>query len=318
LIASQGDAQVGLLDVKKDANMDRLRTNRFPAASLALAMAIIGTVGAFATEAGLDPVTTVFWRCVFGTVFLGVWCLLRGYLPDRTISLSRVALAALGGICMVLSWTAFFAGFAMTSIATTTIVYHIQPFFVVLIGAIFLKERISLDQVIWMIGAFVGVVLASGLIDSASHSRPEWALGIILTLMAAILYAVATILAKGLGRQRPEVTALCQTVVGIAMLWPFADIFRHIPATSWGWLIGMGVLHTGIAYVLMYSAYPCLSTPVIGVLTFIYPVVAIVIDSTIYGHPVSIAQTAGMILIALGTLGVRLGWRFPISRASPT
>lgn len=280
-------------------------------------MAIIGTVGAFAIEAGLDPVTTVFWRCVFGSVFLGAWCLARGYLLDRSLSPARLALAALGGVCMVLSWTAFFAGFAMTSIATTTIVYHIQPFFVVLIGVLFLKERITLDQIIWMVGAFMGVVLASGFVVSSGAVDMTWAAGIALTLAAALLYAVATILAKGLGQQRPEVTALCQTVVGIALLAPFADLLRSVPAASWGWLFGIGILHTGIAYVLMYSAYPKLTTPVIGVLAFIYPVVAIIIDWAIYGRPLGIAQTVGMILIALGTLGVRLGWRFPIGRTSP-
>lgn len=294
--------------------MDRMPDTRFPAAKLVAAMMIVGTVGAFATEAGLDPVTTVFWRCAFGTVFLGAWCLIRGYLPDRSLSSARLALAALGGVCMVLSWIAFFAGFAMTSIATTTIVYHIQPFFVVLIGVLFLKERITPDQMIWMVGAFVGVVLASGLVVSSGTVSTTWMAGIALTLAAALLYAIATILAKGLGQQRPEVTALCQTMVGVVLLAPFADLFGSVPAASWGWLLGIGILHTGIAYVLMYSAYPKLSTPVIGVLTFIYPLVAIVIDWVVYGHPLGAAQALGMMLIALGTLGVRLGWRFPGSR----
>lgn len=297
--------------------MERTSDTRFPAAKLVAAMAIIGTVGAFAVEAGLDPVTTVFWRCVFGTAFLGAWCLIRGYLPDRNLAPARLALAALGGVCMVLSWTAFFAGFAMTSIATTTIVYHIQPFFVVLIGVLFLKERITLDQIIWMAGAFIGVVLASGLVVSSGTIGTTWAAGIALTLVAALLYAIATILAKSLGQQRPEVTALCQTVVGTVLLAPFADLFRSVPTASWGWLFGIGILHTGIAYVLMYSAYPKLSTPVIGVLTFIYPLVAIVIDWVFYGHPLGAAQAFGMLLIALGTLGVRLGWRFPGDRTAP-
>jgi drug/metabolite transporter (DMT)-like permease len=291
-------------------------TARFPAANLALAMVIAGTVGAFVTESGLHPVTVVFWRCVFGAIFLFAWCLLRGYLPDRTLSPSRLALAALAGVCMVLSWTAFFAGFAMTSIATTTIVYHVQPFFVVMIGVIFLKERISLDQLLWMIGAFLGVVLASGLVVAHGHPDASWALGIALTLGAALLYAVATILAKGLGQQRAENTVLFQTVVGIVMLAPYADIGQHIAPASWGWLLGIGVLHTGIAYVLMNSAFPRLTTPVIGVITFIYPVVAIIVDWAIYGHPLGPAQAAGMALIALATLGVRLGWRFPKWRVS--
>ncbi|MBA8899441.1 DMT family transporter [Phyllobacterium sp. P30BS-XVII] len=291
-------------------------SERFPATQLAIAMVIIGTVGAFATETRLDPVTIVFWRCVFGTIFLGAWCFLRGYLPDRTLSWSRLARAALGGVCMVLSWVSFFAGFRMTSIATTTIIYHIQPFFVVLIGATVLKERITRDQIIWMLGAFLGVVLASGLVGTTAPVSAIWVLGIVMSLGAAMLYAAATILAKGLGEQRPEITVLCQTIVGIFMLAPFANLTGPVPLASWGWLASIGIFHTGIAYILIYSAYPRLQTPVIGVLTFIYPIVAIIVDWAIYGHPLGIAQAAGMLLIACGTLGVRLGWQIPFRHVS--
>ncbi|MDF3831436.1 DMT family transporter [Cupriavidus basilensis] len=284
-----------------------------PTLGLALAMLIIGTVGAFATEAGLDPVTTVFWRCVFATIFLGTWCFARGHLPDRSLSCWGLAIATLGGVCMVLSWVAFFAGFAMTTIATTTIVYHIQPFFVVLFGILFLKERVTLFQLMWMFGAFLGVVLASGVTATPLSISERWFSGIGLTLVAALLYAVATILAKQLRAQRPEVTAFCQTLAGIILLVPFAG--TSIPPASWGWLIGIGVLHTGIAYVLMYASYPRLSTPAIGVLTFIYPLVAILIDWSIYDHALGWSQGVGLVLIVISTLGFKLGWRVPL-RAS--
>ncbi|MND92376.1 EamA-like transporter family protein [compost metagenome] len=287
---------------------------QLPAVKLAVGMAMIGTVGAFAVESGLSPVSVVFWRCVFGTLFLGLWCIIRGYLPDRSLSLKRLTYASLAGVCMVLSWIAFFAGFTLTSIATTTIVYHIQPFFVVLIGAVFLRELISLNQVLWMAGAFTGVILASGLIAPFSVISIHWILGVALTLVAALLYAISTVVGKGLGQQRPEITTLCQTIVGIILLAPFTDSFRSVPPESWGWLIGIGVLHTGVAYVLMYSAYPKLTTPVIGVLTFIYPLVAIIVDWVFYGHQPGVIQMTGMILIALCTLGVKLGWHFPVGR----
>lgn len=290
--------------------------NRFPALSLAIAMMVAGTVGAFVTEAGVDPITTVFWRCVFATLFLGSWCLFRGYLPDPRLSPARLLRAAICGVCMVLSWVVFFAGFARTSIAVMTIIYHIQPFFVVLIGVAFLKERVSADQIIWLVLAFVGVVLASGLVASNTVITTTWAIGILMALGGALLYAIVTVLAKGLGEQRPEVTVLCQTVVGTVMLAPLANFSGSIPAAAWGWLIGIGVLHTGIAYVMMFSAYPRLSTPVIGVLTFIYPVVAILIDWAIYNHPIAVPQAVGMAMIAAATLGVRLGWRFRWRAAS--
>lgn len=287
---------------------------QLPAVKLAVGMAMIGTVGAFAVESGLSPVSVVFWRCVFGTLFLGLWCIIRGYLPDRSLSLKRLTYASLAGVCMVLSWIAFFAGFTLTSIATTTIVYHIQPFFVVLISAVFLRELISLNQVLWMAGAFTGVILASGLIAPFGVINIHWVLGVALTLVAALLYAISTVVGKGLGQQRPEITTLCQTIAGIILLAPFTDSFRSVPSESWGWLIGIGVLHTGVAYVLMYSAYPKLTTPVIGVLTFIYPLVAIIVDWVFYGHQPGVIQMTGMILIALCTLGVKLGWHFPVGR----
>ncbi|WP_421016135.1 EamA family transporter [Klebsiella michiganensis] len=119
---------------------------------------------------------------------------------------------------------------------------------------------------------------------------------------------------KGLGQQRPEITTLCQTITGIILLAPFTDSLRSVPSDSWGWLIGIGVLHTGVAYVLMYSAYPKLTTPVIGVLTFIYPVVAIIVDWVFYGHQPGVIQMTGMMLIALCTLGVKLSWHFPVGK----
>ncbi|MCP3098486.1 DMT family transporter [Myxococcus sp. K15C18031901] len=277
-----------------------------PPLSLALAMGLLGTVGAFVTETGLDPVTVVFWRCAFGSLFLGAWCLIRGYLPDRSLSWRSMVMAVTVGVCIVMNWIAFFASFGMTTIATTTIVYHIQPFFVVLLGVVFLGERASPVQIAFIVGAFIGVILASGAVRHSSTGGPQWFLGIALTLLAALLYAVSTILAKQLGRLRPEVMALFQTLTGAILLAPFSN--HSVPSSSWGWLTGIGVLHTGIAYVLMYAAYPRLGTPAIASLTFIYPLVAILIDWSLYDHPLSMIQGMGLLLIAGCTIGFKL-WK---------
>ena len=283
---------------------------------LALGMAIAGTVGAFGVESGLDAVTIVFWRSVFGTVFLLAWCLIFGYLPDRSLSLPKLGLSAAAGSCLVLSWAAFFAAIRMTSIATTTIVFHIQPFFVVLIGALFLKERVTRDQLLWMAIAFIGVILASGIGMSSGAVDRVWMLGIGVSILGALCYAVPPILGKKLGDQRPEVTSLCQTAMGVLIFAPFVHFAQSISLPSWGWLAGIGVIHSGIAWVLIYSAYRQLSTPVIAILSFIYPIVAIVIDWAIYYHPLGLPQAAGMLLIAISTLGVRLGWRIKTRRGA--
>lgn len=285
-----------------------------PALALALAMAIIGTVGAFVVEAGVSPASVVFWRCLFGSLALGLWCLWRGYLPDRQLSRRNLLLAAAAGACIVLSWVAFFASFGLTNIATTTIVYHVQPFFVVLIGMVFLRESISLIQLGWIVGAFIGVVLASGFSGVAVPDQ-RWLAGIALTLFAALLYALSTMLARQIRAQRPEITALCQTLIGMVLLAPFAQWL--VPAMAWKWLAGIGILHTGIAYVLMYSAYPRLSTPAIAIMSFIYPLVAILIDWQIYGHRLTAMQMLGLTLIAGCTLAYRFGSRNRVRKNAP-
>ena len=284
---------------------------------LALGMAISGNVGAFGVEPGLDSMTIVFWRSVVGSAFLLAWCLVTRRLPDHSLTTRRLALTAAGGSCLVLSWAMFFAAIERTSIATTTILFHIQPFFILLIGVVVFRDRVTRDQLLWMGAAFVGLVLASGMGAATGTVNRGWLIGLCLAVLGALCYAVAAVVGKQLGTQRPEVTALCQTVMGIVLFAPFVHVGQPIPTASWGWLIGIGIIHSGIAWVIIYAAYPQVSTPMIAVLSFVYPLVAISIDRCIYGHPLGPAQATGVALIALATLGVRLGWRLlPASATS--
>jgi drug/metabolite transporter (DMT)-like permease len=280
------------------------------ALNLTLSMVIFGTIGLFAVEGGLSPFPTVFWRCIFASLFLAAWCFSRGYLRLRDLSPRLVSMAAIGGICNIGSSVALFAACKSTTIATATIIYHIQPFFVVLIGVLFLKETVRRQEVLWMLAAFFGMALATGFIGREGSVGPTWALGIGLSVLAALLYAIGTILGKRLGDQRPEVTTLIQAVIAAALLLPMPEVTQPVPPTSWKWLVCLGVIHTGIAYTLMFRALPKLSTPTIGVLAFIFPLVAILVDWLFYHQPIGPVQAVGMGLIMLGTLGVQLGWRF--------
>ncbi|CAN7329696.1 EamA family transporter [Rhizobium sp. LjRoot258] len=81
--------------------------------------------------------------------------------------------------------------------------------------------------------------------------------------------------------------------MGVLIFAPFVHFGQSISPPSWGWLLGIGIIHTGIAWVIIYSAYPQLSTPVIGMLSFIYPIVAAVIDWAIYDHPLGLSRDGG-------------------------
>ena len=97
------------------------------------------------------------------------------------------------------------------------------------------------------------------------------------------------------------------------MLAPFTN-FSAAPQDAGGWsiLITMGVVHTGVMYVLLYGAIQKLPTHLTGALSFIYPIAAIVVDRLAFGHVLGAAQIAGAIIILGAAAGMNLGWTIPL------
>jgi drug/metabolite transporter (DMT)-like permease len=62
-------------------------------------------------------------------------------------------------------------------------------------------------------------------------------------------------------------------------------------------------------YVLLYGAIQKLPTAMTGALSFIYPVVAIVVDRFAFGQRLEWLQIIGAALILLAAAGTTLGWQ---------
>ena len=94
------------------------------------------------------------------------------------------------------------------------------------------------------------------------------------------------------------------------MLLPFAH-FDALPTSAAQWLklATLGIVNTGVMYVLLYGAIQKLPTAMTGALSFIYPVVAIIVDRVAFGQKLAWVQVLGAVLILLAAAGVNLGWR---------
>lgn len=272
---------------------------------------LMGTMGVFVEEARLGALTLVFFRCLFGFLSLAAYCGYKGYFARHHFTRRTILLAGLSGVLMVTQWAWFFDAIHRTSIAVATVVFHVQPFWVVLIGAALFHERLGLDRIGWIAIAFSGLVLTSGIAGAgALQGHTDYLIGIGEALAGSVLYASVTLIAKSLGDLRPHLLTLAQCGVGVVCLPFIAPLgaVDHIAPVQWFWLIGMGVLHTGLSYVLIYGALPKLSTPAIAVLLFVYPLTAIAVDAIVYGRALSGLQMGGMVLIVVASLGVNLGW----------
>ncbi|PZX21769.1 conserved hypothetical protein, DUF6; putative membrane protein [Cupriavidus phytorum] len=278
---------------------------------MAAAMVLSGTIGWFVVTSGQPPLDVVFFRCLFGgAALLGVLTLQRGWVR---MTRAQAGWLVLGGVTLVLNWLALFSAYAYSGIAIATVVYHTQPFFLLLLTSVLQREPFPFARLPWLVLAFAGVMLITGLEHGAGGA--SMLAGIGLGLLAALLYAVTTLATRRLQAIPPGQIAGLQMVLGVLMLAPLA----HPAAGSYGggtWaaLLALGLVHTGVMYTLLYGAFQRLSVVSIATLSFIYPLVAIVIDVMVFGVVLGPLQVAGMALVLLGVVANQLGWALPLRR----
>ncbi|HDS6593955.1 TPA: DMT family transporter [Klebsiella aerogenes] len=272
---------------------------------MSLAMIISGSIGAFVLLSGLPVIDVVFWRCLIGAVTLLLFILLSRQ-PFSRLTRLTLALAILGGVALVINWLLLFAAYSRVSIGMATVVYNTQPFMLVLLSMM-LGEKVSAVKWGWLLLAFGGVVILLSSELTPSHND-NLVTGIILALGAAFFYALTAIIARKLQPLPAQHIAFIQVIVGTVMLLPLVhhpEFNSHFP---WRYLLILGIVHTGIMYQLLYSAIQKLPTPVTGSLSFIYPLVAILVDYLVFHHALAPLQLAGGVLILLAAAGNNLGW----------
>lgn len=286
------------------------------AAEMVVAMVISGTIGWFVITSGEAALDVVFWRCVFGAFTLVAICACKGLLRIDAMTALQWKLAAVGGVAVVLNWVLLFGAFPRASISIATCVYNTQPFMLVGLSAVLFNERITSAKLAWLGLAFCGLVLLIGASPASSTLTSEYMLGILMALAAAFFYAVAAIVAKKLTGVAPIMIVMVQVLVGVAMLAPLAELSPPPSGLdSWGALATLGVVHTGVMFILLYRAIQKLPAHRVGALSFIYPLVAIIVDAVAFDRRLDAWQMAGAAAILIAAAGTTLSWS-PFGRRS--
>ena len=273
------------------------------------AMLISGTIGWFVLVSGVPVVEVVFWRCVIGALTLLVVCWLLGYLRLDLLDYRKLGLAMLSGVAIVGNWLLLFESYARASISISTAVYNVQPFMLVMLAAVFLGEKITVQKLAWLSVAFVGMLAIVTAHGDQSNTGDDYLVGVPLALGAAFLYAIAALIIKRLKEVPPHLMALIEVTTGALLLAPLMQ-WHSLSASmdAWAALLTLGVVHTGLMYVLLYGAIQKLPTAITGALSFIYPIAAIFVDWIAFGHRLGWMQWLGVAAILLAAAGLQRGW----------
>jgi drug/metabolite transporter (DMT)-like permease len=265
-----------------------------------LGSALLGTIGVFVHEAHTDPVTTTWFRCAFGLIGLSLWMKLRGHTPYLKLTRATGPWIIAAGALMVINWLLFFAAIERTSAGVAVLLFNVQPMWLLLLGAIFLREKIGGRRVAAVMTAIAGLALATGIGEQTAFNaqQPGYWLGVAFCLIGAMVMAAVTLIAGRLRKLPAGVLAWWQCAIGTVTLWVWPT--RHgwpSPGVNWLWLAGLGAIHTGLAYTLLYKGMARLPMGRIAVFQFVYPAVAIGIDLLFLGQRMSGMQMAGIVVV---------------------
>ncbi|NBI29091.1 DMT family transporter [Chengkuizengella marina] len=273
---------------------------------MGLAMAIFGSIGFVAAQTGLQAFELVFVRCVCASLFLGAFWLLSGKFKNENWNQREVKRILLCGVILVSNWVFLFKAFEMMPITVAISIYYLAPVIVLLLGSFLYREKLTWLAITSILICFIGTMLISGL-GTDTPFQQLLSSGLILPFLAAILYALLTLLSKGISQLSPYAVTVIQTSLGAILLFPLVSLsaFSGLQVNHWIAITMIGVIHTGVVYFLFFRSVRFLPTRLISALVFLDPIVAILLDTMIIAFQPSILQVIGLFL-TFGGMAVTL------------
>ena len=275
-----------------------------PKLKMILSMVLYGTLSLFIRNIPLTSAEVALFRAVIALACLLGWQGLRGRLT-RLPGMGRdLPLLFLSGAAMGFNWIFLFEAYKYTTVSVATLSYYFAPVIVMVACPILFRERMTRRQVLCFAGSTLGLVLVInvGAVSGGSHLK-----GAAFGLAAAALYATVVLMNKGIRRVSGIDRTVLQFEAALVVLLPYVlsgggVSFAAMTPVGWACLLCVGALHTGVAYVLYFSALRTLPGQEAAILSYIDPLVAVVISLTVFGEPVTAAQLVGGALILAFTM----------------
>ena len=261
-------------------------------------MVIVGTLGLFTTNIPLPSSVIACARSVLGSLFILAVMLVLRRRPSLAAVKRNAPVLLLSGTALGFNWILLFESYKYTTVAVGTLCYYMAPIFVILASPFILKERLTFPKTICTAGAVIGAVLISGVFaEGGANLR-----GVAFGLCAAVLYASIVLLNKKLVGIDGLERTLCQLGISavVMIVYTFSTVdFGTLDFNTKTILLlsVLGIIHTGIVYMLFFSAIGKLPAQTSSVLSYVDPVTAVICSAVFLMQPMTWYQIIGTVLI---------------------
>lgn len=272
---------------------------------LSAAMVIFGTLGVFTRNIGVTSGELALYRAVLAFVLIGFYLVFikKGGLNLKNAGRELPLLLA-SGIAMGINWILLFQAYRYTTISAATLSYYFAPVIVTVASPLLFHERLTAKQIICFVMSTLGLVL---IIGTGGGEETAGITGILFGLGAAVFYAAVILLNKFIKNVAGIQRTILQLLAAVVTLLPYVALssgfnLNLLDGTGWACLLTVGLFHTGITYCLYFSALKDLTGQEAAILSYIDPLVAVIISVLLLGEPMTLMQLIGGALILGFTL----------------
>ena len=277
---------------------------------MAVAMFIFGTLAPFVRNINVSSGELALYRAVLAALLVGGYLLVtKQKLPLGSIK-KELILLLLSGVAMGINWIFLFEAYQYTTVSVATLSYYFAPVIVMVVCPLIFREKLTGKQILCFAMATAGLVLITG---TAGGGKQDL-LGIGFGLVAAAFYATVMLLNKFI----KGVTGLHRTFIqflsAIVVLVPYVVCtsgfaLDGLNSTGWTNLLIVGLVHTGITYCMYFSALKELPGQKVAILSYIDPLVAVLVSVVLLNEDMTVPQMIGGMLILGFTLWSELPMR---------
>lgn len=275
---------------------------------LVTSMVIFGTIGLFKRFVPVTSGELALYRAVLAAVLLiGVLLVTRQKIPFKAIG-KQIPLLLLSGAAMGVNWILLFEAFNYTSVALGTISYYFAPVIVTLLCPLLFREKLTVKQILCFLISTAGLVIITFAAEQGGDAAGRNDLvGILFGLGAAVFYASVILLNKFIKGVEGLHRTLLQFIAAVVTLTPYVALTSGVTlggmdATGWVCLLIVGLVHTGLAYVLYFPSLKELPGQKAAILSYIDPLVAVIVSVLILREPMNAWQWVGGAMILGATL----------------
>lgn len=266
-----------------------------------LSMIIFGTIGIFVRNIEMPSSMIAFVRGIIGSLLLGIILIFRKQSLSWKTLKENFLILSISSLALGCNWIFLFEAIKYTTIANATLSYYFAPVFVVILSPFILKEKLSVKKIVCVVVALIGMFLIiqnNGKLD-VKYNHVQ---GILYGTMAAGFYAVLMLSNKFIKNMQGLEKTLIQLGLSAVILLPYI-LFTEtlspskVPMLSVINIVILGVIHTGIGFLLFFTGMKKLKGQSIAALSYIDPVTSMLVSIVIFHEEMTVIKMIGASLL---------------------